>query len=241
MAGKITRPVSPVYLVAGNDEYNKEKKIKEVVKKTMPAENRDLNYLDQDCAGQKDFIFDFDSAVNTVPFLADKRVVVLRNFENLAKELKKELQEYVEDPAEYTVLILVTKDVKKTDFLDIAQYKNLCKIITPDTYYRLYAKDLAAEVRKKFTQLGKSISDEACDIMVERVGSNMRDLDSEIEKIGLYIGQKKNIEESDVLFLVSGVDVKSVFDLINAITGKNLLRALKLLNEIFYAYLCPLC
>lgn len=235
MAGKITRPVLPVYLVAGNDEYNKDKKVKELVKKAMPAENRDLNYLDLDCSGSKEFYFDFGSTVMTVPFLADRRVIVLRNIENLTKELKKILLEYVQAPSDLTVLILVTEDVKKSDFESIAQYKHLCKHLKPETYYRMYPSQLSAEIKKKFVGLGKSISQDACDVIVERVGNNMRDLDSEIEKISLYIGQKKNVEETDVLFLVSGLDAKSVFDLINALAGKNLVKALKILSDIFYS------
>ncbi len=234
MAGKVISPVLPVYLVAGDDEYNKDKKVKELVKKTLPAENRELNYLDLDCSGTKDFVFDLDSAVRTVPFLADRRVIVIREFERLAKEPAKALLAYVEAPSDLTVLILVTKDVAKSDFEKGALYKNICAFSQASVYYRLWPNELPGEIKRKFAGLGKSISQEACEIIVERVGNNMRDLDSEIEKINLYIGQKKNVEAGDVLFLVSGLDVKSVFDLINAVSGKKLTEALKILNDIFY-------
>ncbi|MFH1074512.1 MAG: DNA polymerase III subunit delta [Candidatus Firestonebacteria bacterium] len=260
MAGKIIKPVTPVYFIAGNDEYNKDIKVKEILKKILPAENKDLNYTEIECKGKADeeedgetvegeageavcraksnFVFDFDSTMRTVPFLAERRVVVIREFEKLRKDLKDTLLEYIKAPVESTVLILVSKDVKKNDFEKRAAYKKISAAASASTYtyYRLYPNQLVAEIKKKLSKLGKSISPEAADVLVERVGSNMRDLDAEIEKVILYIGNKKQVDEADVEFLVSGLDTKNIFDFVNALAERNLSKSLKIIDEIFYVY-----
>ncbi|OGF44411.1 MAG: DNA polymerase III subunit delta [Candidatus Firestonebacteria bacterium RIFOXYC2_FULL_39_67] len=262
MAGKVTKPIAPVYFVAGNDEFNKDKKVKEILRKSLPAENKDLNYTEIECKGKaggeededgdpaeseeesgsrrakSNFVFDFDSTIKTVPFLADRRVVVLREFEKLRKDLKDTLLEYVKTPVESTVLILVSKDVKKSDFEKGAAYKKISAAAssTTFTYYQLYPNQLGSEIKKKLSELGKTISQEAVDILVERVGSNMRDLDSEIEKVILYIGDKKHVDEVDVEFLVSGLDARNIFDFVNALAERNLVKSLKIIDDIFYVY-----
>ena len=259
MAGKTTKPLVPVYFVAGNDEYNKDKKVKEILKKTLPAENRDLNYTEIECKGKdteedaedsapaegeeeakprpkNTFVFDFKSVVETAPFLADRRVIVLREFEKLRKDLKDELLRYIKEPLESTILILVSKDVKKADFEKGATYNKIAAAASTHTYYQLYPNQMGAEIRSKLTVLGKTISQEAVDIIVERVGNNLRDLDSEIEKVILYIGDKKQVDEVDVEFLVSGLDKKNIFDFVNALAEKNLTGALKMIDDIYYVY-----
>ena len=263
MAGKPIKPLAPVYFVAGNDEYNKDKKVKEILKKALPAENKDLNYAEVECKGGKgsgdadeessepaegaeeetgraknNFVFDFKSTVETIPFLADRRVVVIREFEKLRKDMKDTLLEYIVKPLETTVLILVSKDVKKADFEKSVSYRKISNSApsTTYTYYQLYPNQLGAEIKSKLSALGKTISQEAVDILVERVGSNMRDLDSEIEKVILYIGDKKNVDEVDVEFLVSGLDARNIFDFVNALAEKNLTKCLKIIDDIFYVY-----
>ncbi|OGF50980.1 MAG: DNA polymerase III subunit delta [Candidatus Firestonebacteria bacterium RIFOXYA2_FULL_40_8] len=259
MAGKLIKPIAPVYFVAGNDEYNKDKKVKEILKKALPLENKDLNYMEIECKGKaveeedepgdtasegeeetgrpkNNFTFDFKSTVETAPFLADRRVIVLREFEKLRKDLKDTLLEYIKNPLATTVLILVSRDVKKSDFEKGAAYKKISAAASGTTYayYQLYPNQIAAEVKRKLAELGKTISQEAVDILVERVGNNLRDLDSEIEKVILYIGEKKNIDEIDVEFLVSGLDTKNIFDFVNALAERNLTKSLKIIDDIFY-------
>ncbi|MCX5777067.1 MAG: DNA polymerase III subunit delta [Candidatus Firestonebacteria bacterium] len=260
MAGKITKPLVPVYFVTGNDEYNKDRKVKEILKKALPVENKELNYTEIECTGKEEeeeeedegataedqkeeapvraksnFVFDFDSTLNTVPFLADRRVVVLRGFEKLRKDLKDMLLAYIKNPSDQTVLILVSRDVKKAELDKGVTYKKIAASADVSAYYQLYPGQVGAGIKSKFFELGKTITPAAVEILIERVGNNLRDLDSEIEKVMLYIGEKKQIDEIDVEFLVSGLDTKSIFDFVNALAERNLTMSLKIINDIFYS------
>ena len=233
MAGKTIKGLSSVYLVAGNDEYSKELKVKELVSKTTVKESKELNFEVIDC--EENETFDFDSKIKTVPFLAKKRTVILKNLEKLDDKMKDKLAEYLLDPSDLTCLILVTTEEKnRKEFEKNKFLQAVSKAAATFAYYQLYDNQVRAAVMERVRKFNKNISEDAVDILIERVGNNLRDLDSEINKIALYVGNKKAIEADDIQYLTSGLDTKDIYDLINAVEEKNLVKAVKILCGIFY-------
>ena len=63
---------------------------------------------------------------------------------------------------------------------------------------RDWADQAEAWARKGLRAREKEISDEALAELISRVGPNARQLDNEVEKVSLYVGDRKEIEFEDV-------------------------------------------
>jgi DNA polymerase III subunit delta len=78
---------------------------------------------------------------------------------------------------------------------------------------------------------GKGIGKSALDKMYARCGSGMRTLNSELEKLITYLGDRDKVTDRDVEDLFSDFHQPSFFDLINGLHGGNLSKCLPALHE----------
>jgi DNA polymerase III subunit delta len=116
-------------------------------------------------------------------------------------------------------------------------FKTLDKLGTVEIFSAWSAddKDWAdrAEIaaRGGFRKQQKEISEEALAELISRVGPNARQLDSEVEKLTLFIGERKKIEFSDVAAICSRNKTARAFALGDALGDRDLPRLLKRLDE----------
>ncbi len=162
-------------------------------------------------------------------FLSDERAAtqaVTESLAGLAQELKDFSWQNVR------LLISATKVDKRKVF-----YKALDKIGTVETFAGLSIddKDWAARAEtwalKGVRERQKEISEEALAELINRVGPNARQLDSEVEKLSLYVGDRASIELADVNAICSRNKAARAFALGDALGDRDLPRLLRRLDE----------
>ena len=89
-----------------------------------------------------------------------------------------------------------------------------------------------AKIRQMVARTGKSITAEAVAAIVERTGFSMRALESEMEKLLLYVGPRPAITEGDVLGVLCSSREANIFDLTNAASGRDAGKALRSLRSL---------
>ena len=89
-----------------------------------------------------------------------------------------------------------------------------------------------ARIEDAVGRAGKRIDDDAVTAIVERTGFSVRALDSELEKILLYVGSRTEIRRADVLDVLSNSHEASIFDLTNALEGRDAAGALRALRAL---------
>jgi DNA polymerase-3 subunit delta len=87
-------------------------------------------------------------------------------------------------------------------------------------------------IREAVARAGKRIEDEAVAGIVERTGFSVRALESELEKILLYVGDRGEIRKSDVLEVLSNTREASIFDLTSALEEREAARAIRALRAL---------
>ncbi|HTS88602.1 MAG TPA: DNA polymerase III subunit delta [Gemmatimonadales bacterium] len=99
--------LAPVYYLFGTEEVLKDEAVRAVIDRALPPEQRDFN-LDQRSA-QTLTPEDLHTLVNTLPMMADRRVVVIRDVETWQRKAgpREVLEKYLEHPATETILVLV--------------------------------------------------------------------------------------------------------------------------------------
>jgi DNA polymerase-3 subunit delta len=104
--------LAPVYYFYGSEDVLKEQSVGSVLERALEPSFRDFNY-DQRSAGQLD-PETLHSLLNTLPMMAPRRVVLLREVEALKRKVKVKatLESYLKRPSPDTVLILLQGSVE---------------------------------------------------------------------------------------------------------------------------------
>jgi DNA polymerase-3 subunit delta len=183
-------------------------------------------------------------ALQTLPFFGSGKTVWLRDCNFLGDERAAAAQAVTETLTELaeelktfkwqSVRLLISAgkvDKRKTFF------KTLDKIGTVESFAALSADDKdwveRAEVaaRNAIRERQKEISGEALAELVSRTGPNARQLESEIEKLCVFTGDRKKIEFADVAGICSRNKTARAFALGDALGDRDLPRLLKRLDE----------
>ena len=165
-------------------------------------------------------------------FLSDERAATKDVTESLAA-LAEELKEFAWQNVR--LLISAGKVDKRKVF-----YKTLDKLGTVESFAgwsvddRDWADQAEAWARKGLRARQKEISDEALAELINRVGPNARQLDSEIEKVALYVGDRKEIEFEDVATICTRNKTARAFALGDALGDRDLPRLLARLDEALW-------
>jgi DNA polymerase-3 subunit delta len=185
-------------------------------------------------------------AMQTLPFFGDGKVIWLQNCSFLSDEraatqdVTASLAALAEDLKEFSwqnvrLLISAGKVDKRKLF-----YKTLDKLGTVESFAgwsiddRDWADQAEAWARKAIRARQKEISDEALAELIARVGPNARQLDNEIEKVALYVGDRKEIEFDDVAAICTRNKTARAFALGDALGDRDLPRLLRCLDEALW-------
>lgn len=96
---------------------------------------------------------------------------------------------------------------------------------------RNWVERAEAWAAKAFEERGKRVSDEALGELVSRIGPNPRQLESEVEKLALYVGDGPEIGMGDVETISTRNKSARAFALAEALGDRDLPRVLRCLDE----------
>lgn len=167
----------------------------------------------------------------TVPFLAERRVVLVRNAECFGSDSGMEtLLAYIDAPNDMTVLIMVASQVdKRTRFYRTCEKKALI-IECP----ALNEREAADWLRDEAKARGRFINPGAEQEILRRTGVHLSDLNNALTNLINFLGDTKCIREEDVIAACADVAEEEVWALTDAIAtsepGAALVSLRKLLD-----------
>jgi len=216
----------PVYLLQGEEDFLLEKGSGEILDAAVPAEHRDFNLEVVDCADVD--ARDLMARASSMPMMGDRRAVVARNVDRLSARDLELLQSYVEHPAESTVLILIARkaDLRKKPFAGLHS-RGAAFDFAP-----MSEELLPGWIADRVQARGGTIDEEGADLLAAYVGSSLREIDNEIEKLLTFVGKGKQVTAQHVADLVGFSREFTIFELQNAIGQGNLPRALKIMEHM---------
>jgi DNA polymerase-3 subunit delta len=212
------RKFAPVYSFRGEEDFLIDEAVESLIAEVLPQESRSFN-LDVLYGNEVD-ARDVVAHANSFPMGADHRVVILREYDRL--DDKEILQSYVQNPSPSTILVLISK---KADAAIRVK-------ATAVDFDRLYESDLPPWITERGSLYEKRVSREACDLLLMYVGTSLRALDNELEKIAVYVGDKKTIDAEDVAAVVGISKTHNVFELTRAVGNRDLKRSVEILERM---------
>lgn len=236
------RNLKNIYLFYGKEYYlieNAKKEIKSTLNDGMVDFNLDI--ID----GKETTLDQIISTIETLPFMDDKKVVILKDFEllkgkkkNFTDDDENYFTEYIENIPETTILVLVV-------YGDVDKRKSLVKKISKNGVVfncdKLSDMDLFKWVKKKFELNNVVIDNAQVMYFIEQEGyrdknseKTLSDLENEINKISSFVG-KENKVTNDIIDQLSQKKVENdIFKLIDYIGQKNSSDAMKILSDMIY-------
>jgi len=240
-----------LYILFGLDEFSLYETLSDIRKSLGDPAMQEINTATLE--GQKLTYDELGNLCETVPFMTDKRLVIVRGllerFDSRGKAANRKAgSQATKQQAEIATFIEVISRVPETTILvmvDETQIKNsnpLLNAITAKGEVRsfplLKGSRLHQWIQKRVSEEGGTIAPQAVCLMAELVGSNLRLIANEISKLVLYTGGRP-ISETDVKTVVSFAQESNIFILVDAIIAYKAGVAGQMLKTLLLAGASP--
>lgn len=214
LKSKLQKKVEYCYLVQGEDVLLYDKAL-ELIKKANNLQLEEFNFI----------VFDEDSfdaekvidACETLPIASEKKVILLKNISKFGENFKKKLKDYLKKPVESSCLVIFDF-FNKFDFI----------ISEKVSAKRLDDRSLQELIVAELKSYNKTISNEACQQLIESCCNYYSLIKNELEK--LIACDNFEISTKDIENLVCKETEFTVFELTEALSKKDAEKAINLLN-----------
>jgi DNA polymerase-3 subunit delta len=218
--------LKPLYLVYGSEELLLERAVRRL--RDRVAAVADLDFNMDTFSGESATADEIVNAANTLPFMSERRLVVVRDADKLDAAAVAALVEYAKDPAPSACVVLVATKIAKNSKL----FRAVSAGGVVFEYTAPRRSEYASEAIRLFRERGKRISPSTAQSLVDLVGRDLRRLDIEADKIVAYAGQGDEVTLSDVRAVASAGPAASVFELADAVGARDTAAALGLLRGL---------
>lgn len=215
--------LKPVYLIYGSEALLLDRAVARLRERLAKVADLDFNFDQFDGAGASaDSVI---GAANTMPFMSERRLVVVRDVDRMAADEQAKLAEYAKDPSEQTCVVLVATKIPKNSRL----YKAVAAAGGVSEYSAPRRSEYPAAVAGLFKEKGRQVGSDAAELLVEAVGRDLRRLATEVDKIVAFSGDAKTLSREDVEAVLATAAPTSVFDFTDALGSRDARRAMRLL------------
>jgi len=213
------------YLLYGDEAYLK-KQYKDKLVKALVPEGDTMNFSAYEGKGinPKEII----DLAETLPFFADRRVILIEN-SGFLKNSCEDLAEYMSDaPAESTCFLFVEEEVDKRNKLYKAINKEGRAVEFGTQNEDLLVRWIVGRLKKE----NKNITRDVLGHFMNKTGTDMGNIDRELEKLICYTMGRDVITAEDVDAITTEQVTNKIFDMVNAIADHEQKKALDLYYDL---------
>ena len=241
-------PAKPLALVCGDDDFAVKQRARQIFADwSAELGGMDHETIEASVGNSGDaltVIGKLREALQTLPFFGGGKVVWLRDCNFLGEERTASSAAVTE------TLAALAEELKNFSWQNVRLLISAGKVDKRKTFFKTVEKIGAVEIfsawsvddkdwaeraeaaaLNAFKQRTKNVSDDALAELVSRVGPNPRQLESEVEKLCLFAGERNSIELPDVQAISSRNKSARAFALGDALGDRDLPRLLKRLDE----------
>ncbi len=186
----------PLYFWYGTEPFFMDRLQEVLISSVLDPSMRDFN-LDIVSGPDMD-AEDVLAYCRSFPMMAPRRVVVVRNFEQLKG--KRLFARYAKQPNHSAVVALLTSGRPS---LRNAPYTTLSRIAGSVEFKALYSNEVAGFISRYLRRLNCSITPDGAAVLADFVGTSLHAVVNEIEKLRTFAGQRTSLVRDDVI-LASG-------------------------------------
>ncbi len=229
-----------VYLIHGEDEFSIAQFVAEIKAKLGDSAMAAMDYIELD--GRLISMNELVTATQSVPFLADRRLVVLNHPLTFANRLSSNqiFLDYLENIPGSSALVLVEKrtltDEKDREKGKFHWLEGWAINAGRRAYLRYYGqrkgKEMSRWIQNRARELGGQFSYQAADFLSSLVGEDSRLADQEIQKLLSYVNFQRTVAPDDVEYLTPLAGESNIFEMVDAMGNQDGPQALGMLHRL---------
>lgn len=198
---------SPLYLISSSDDFLLSECLSLIQKNQRRTDPLNFSLYDLDSLEQCPSVKEIIAELNTFPFFGEKKTVILKNLQKTPKKDINKLADYLLNPSEFTIFIMLcTGDYKKIFSTETLKKTKIINISIAN---------LPVWLNEKAKNRGVQLTPNAVKYLIGMTGEDLTTLNSEIEKLSLF--GSKVIDTDDLKEIVYDGSKFSAFDLANAL------------------------
>lgn len=242
--------IKQVYLLYGEEAYLMRKLEKTIIDAVLPPAEQDMNLI---IYNQDPEIQELIAAVEAVPFMSGKNVIVIRGTSWFKAKKGNIDDELLSDGKDDKQLIKIFSNIPSHSYIVLSTTEKIDK--RRKCFKAIETNGVAVEVASlkfndvrgwlntKLMSLNKKMASDALEHLLGALSLmpniSLSFLDNEVEKMALY-SSGHVISFKDVENVLSSIPEISIFTMIDAISQRQKAKALTLLNRQFIAGEHPL-
>lgn len=179
-----------------------------------------------------------------MPLLGERRLLIVRDVDRLSGKEQKKLIDYLKQPNPETIMVMVARfpkpgEAKDNKFLKRIEATPLFKLVDSEGDVLRFSmsgrgkqKKLEAWINEQFRQRGRKVEDSGIQLLMEKVGQDLRFLSDAIEKVCLFSPGDGPVNEEEIETVVSPLAERGIFEFVDAVADRRRDIALSLLNRL---------
>ena len=223
-----------IFFLFGNDEFAISRRLKDFEADFPDPTTADMNTARLEARSMSED--DLNNAINAMPFLAKRRLVLLANpsakYNN--PSIRKKFLEFLEKMQDTTRLVMYEsvdpRDVEKHWLVKWAETNE--KLIQAKASMLPRLKDMTGWIVNETKNQGGKIEPRAAEMLKDMVGVDTRQAGMEIAKLLAYANWARPITAQDVEAVCIVTSQQSVFDFVDALANGNGKSAQYLLHRL---------
>jgi len=238
-------PLKPGYVLAGDEVFLLDRCRSAVLKAFVPQNLRDFCLSDLDLASTS--IFEVLDRAQTPSLMSPFQVIFVRNVRQLyTRGAKKDefaaLDRYFKSPNPQALLLFIAdfiripSDARRMEMDDKNRYERLTETLGEHCgmveLARVNEEDAMRWIVSTAQESEVRVEPDAARELVDALGADMMLVSSELEKLLLYASGRPRITLGDVETMVLGAKQRSLYELTDAISARDRVRALALLQGL---------
>lgn len=225
------------YLFYGKEEYLMDKAVEKIKEKYITNSIGAMNF--DKINGKEIELKDLVNICETLPFMSEKRIVVIDNIGSFISNLgnkQDKLYDYLDTLADFLILIFLDRDEEIKKNMKIYKYFNKTKNVVDFSklegrYLDKFIEDLVKKNNKKISQGNIAYFTQKSSYNSRNIDISLFELENELLKVINF--SKGEITRDDIdEVLVDNQDI-NIFDLLTQIVNLNTDKALDLLDEMY--------
>ena len=223
-----------LFFLYGNDEFAIARKLKEFAADFSDPTSADMNTARLDARSMSEN--DLNNAVNAMPFLAKRRLVLLQNPSSKYNNptARKKFLEFIEKTPDTTRLVLFEsvepKEAEKHWLVKWAEKNE--KLVQSRAFMMPRLKEMTGWIVNETKTQGGKMEPRAAEMLKDMVGADTRQAAMEIAKLLAYVNWARPVTVEDVEAVCIVTSQQSVFDFVDALANGNGKAAQHLLHRL---------
>jgi DNA polymerase III subunit delta len=241
----LARKLRPIYVFVGDEVFFRRQCREAILEHLVSPELRDFSLFEFDLSETE--LAEVLDRARTPSLMAPFQIFFVRGVKTLFGRGSNEdkldaIEHYSRDPNPDAVLIFVADhisipaDARRMEMTDKERYERIRETLGQYCAIVELARVQEGEAIRWITDYGVTrevkIDTDAARELVDALGGDMMTVSNELEKLILYVGEKKRVALGDVETMVLAAKQRSLYELTDAISAKDQVRALEVLDAI---------